>query len=194
MKTNIKSVAGQTAKLTLKWVVVFLPGMFLSILFFIIAFYLLYNGNAVATSTLNGTGRFATHTGASSGKFVLIIEFLKLIVTDPFPMVLWLLSVFVMPYVYFTLATKYTLSAAFSKIWDGNLGNWFSDKITSYTDKIFTSKKGKTIDSFASKKIQLVQAMKKDSELTKWQRKYAVFITKKIKLEEDDFSSPDLST
>ena len=195
---NIKSIAKVGAKSAFRWFSIFIPGLIISTIFVFIALYLLYNGDSIVNGSdlLSGSGRIAAHGGAGGGKFAAIIlavqEFIRLSIMDPYPMLLAITSSSVMLYVYFAVASKYSLSAAFSDIWNSNLSSWFSDKLTSYINKL--SVKSKTVskvDNKATEKLRLMQSIKNDKSTSKWQKRLLRFVLKKIKLNDTTFSDSE---
>jgi len=178
--SNIKLIATTSTKSIFRWLSIFIPGFSLGMIFFIVSLFLLYD---------SGDGGHATHTGSFMS---LILEFLRLAITDPFPFALCVMSVAMIPLSYI-MATKFSLNAAFYDIWNGSLKEWFFAKIIDYVE---IAKSNSNIlnstDNFVTNKVRIIQAIREDEESSSFQKKLLTFIMKKIFLEDADFSDPNV--
>ncbi len=170
MKDNIKLFAGISAKSFMKWLLIFIPGLILSMICAVWGFILLFKGAPSSTGP--------AHTGGVGAVLYLFV----LGISNPIVSIMTLLSFFAFPILYYSLASKKAMTYAVSSLWQQKLQGWFNDKILNYLSKL-EQKNGslvKKADNFATVKIKLLHAIKEDSVTNKFQKNILGFIVKKI--------------
>lgn len=178
----IKSITKVTAAAAFKWVKTLVPGVLFSIICLIISIILISNNSGSGMSA-------AGHTGIAGALLAIPVLF----TIDFWVMLLMICSLLAFP-LYFVLANKLALQTAISSVWKHNLQDWFVDKITRYLDKtVSKSEKLNKINDYATAKLQLADAVRKDSDTSKWQKKILSYILKKIRLDDIDFSDENIS-
>lgn len=170
MQENISLFTRISAKSFLKWLLIFFPGMLFSVICVIWGFILLFKGM--------GGSPGPAHAGGAGA----VIFFGVLCLANPSVALMIFFSLFVFPFVYYSLATKKATIYAVKSLWDNKLQNWLNTRILNYLEKLETSENSKLlkINNFATLKIKLLHAIKEDPEINKFQRKVLCFVVNRI--------------
>lgn len=136
-----------------------------------------------------GSSIDAGHTGHAGVAPFLVIAFL----TKPISSILWLISAFVSPYLFFVLGNKYALMKVANRFIKDHSDNYIQqivDKILNIVipDNSFMSNGA----DYAMLKLKMLDRLKQEPE-NKWMKRIIAFGIKKISLDDVDFQDKSLT-
>ncbi|WP_300675580.1 hypothetical protein [Soonwooa sp.] len=177
MKEKLKYIAKISSIGVFNFLKVNTLGAFSTIISCIIGFFMI------------GSSIDAGHTGHAGVVPFLVITF----ITRPISSVLWLVSAFVSPYLFFALANKYALMKVANRFVKDHSDEYIKqvlDKIINMVlaDNSFASKGA----DYAMLKLKMLDQLKQEQE-NKWLKRIIAFGIKKINLDDIDFQDKTLT-
>ncbi|MEN4760845.1 hypothetical protein ABEG63_10975 [Chryseobacterium sp. C39-AII1] len=179
MKENLKYIAKLSAIAISSFLKINLLGAFSTILLVVIEFILLTKGID------------AGHSGHAGAAPFLIMVFLS----RPVGSILWLITCFASPFLFFTLGNQYILSKLANRL----INDKSESVITPILDKILSAVQKKqpqvmkNTGDFTLNKLKVINAIKNDKSENKWLKKIIVFGMEKIKMDDIDFNQENLN-
>ncbi len=176
LKNNVKYFAKLSGFFALKFLMYYIIGIILTIIFLIVGLYLL-------TQTVGNTGH--------SGAHLFIIATIS---AKPITGTLFYLTFILSPYLLFTLSIKIAISYVINKI----LNDRSEDLIISIIDKLFDKfrkiqpKVLQNSADYTLVKLKMIQDIKRSNE-NKIIKRILMFGLKKITFDDIDFTSENLS-
>jgi len=179
MKENFKYIARLSAIAVSSFLKINLLGAASTILLVVMEFIILAKG-------VN-----AGHSGHASTSPFLVMVFLA----RPVGSVLWLITCFASPFLFFMLGNQYILSKLANRL----INDQSESIISPVLDKILSSVQKKqpqvmrNTGDFTLNKLKIIHAIKNDKSENKWLKKIIIFGMERIKMDDIDFNQENLN-
>ncbi|WP_326983294.1 hypothetical protein VUJ46_01730 [Chryseobacterium sp. MYb264] len=179
MKENFKYIATLSAVAISSFLKINLLGAFSTVFLVVVEFILL---------TRNIDAGHSGHAGAAP---FLVMVFLA----RPVGSILWLITCFASPFLFFTLGNQYIISKLANRLILDKSESIISpvlDKILSVIQKKQPQVMRNTGD-FTLNKLKVINAIRNDKSENKWLKKIIIFGMQKIKMDDIDFNQENLN-
>ncbi len=178
MSNSFNLYAKIIAKSAFKWLFMFGLGLLFCFI-----------GIGIGVAVMDASNTPGMPAIAHTGMVGAVIGLFYLLVYQPLPTLLLILSMIVLPVAYFLVANKSVIQFAIYEVATKKLASLLIDKITALGKAIDENPKIQKVTNYAQLKEELLGENKTDETSSKWQRRIISFIFNRIDIDPEEFSN-----
>ena len=148
-------------------------------------------GIGIGVAVMEGTDAPGMPASAHTGMFGAVVGLFYLLIYQTLPTLLLILSIAVLPIIYFMVANKSVIQFAIYEVATKKLAGLVIDQITALGKSIDKNPKMQKVSNYVQLKQELLNENNTDKTTSKWQKRIIAFIFNRIDIDPEEFSKSE---